>query len=144
MPLSKREIADQLAVRFGLPSDWINEGVKRMAPPPGDPQPNLILSGEYPRSPNSIVVLRVHLPPPAYMLAMKILASRAASVTDKFESDLSDAVGLMKVTKLATEQQLVDLLKECYPSASPNHWNRSRPKLRSDDSNGGHQAKSVL
>jgi hypothetical protein len=111
-----REIADQVAVRLGLPSDWINEGVKRMAPPPGDPQPNLILSGEYPRSPNSIVGLRVHLPPPAYMLAMKILASRAAGETDKIESDLSDAVALMKVTKLTTEQQLGDLLKECYPN----------------------------
>jgi hypothetical protein len=28
---------------------------------------------------------------------------------------LGDAVALMKVTKLTTEQQLVDLLKECYP-----------------------------
>jgi hypothetical protein len=67
-----REIADQVAVRFGLPSDWINEGVKRMAPPPGDPQPNLILSGEYPKTPDSIVGLRIHLPTPAYMLAMNI------------------------------------------------------------------------
>jgi hypothetical protein len=50
------------------------------------------------------------------MLAMKILASRAAGETDKIESDLSDAVALMKVTKLTTEQQLGDLLKECYPN----------------------------
>jgi hypothetical protein len=103
-----REIAYKVAVRLGLPSDWINEGVRRMAPLPGDPQPNLILSGEYPRSPNSIVGLRVHLPSPAYMLAMKILASRAAGKTDKIESDQSDAAALIKVTKLTTEQQLVD------------------------------------
>ncbi|MDF0498254.1 hypothetical protein [Bradyrhizobium yuanmingense] len=111
-----REIADQVAVRLGLPKDWINEGVKRMAPPPGDPQPNLILQGEYPRIPNSIVGLRVHLPTPAYMLAMKILANRLVADTEKMESDLKDAVALMKVTKLTTESQLVDLLKECYPS----------------------------
>ena len=89
---------------------------KRMAPPPGDPQPNLILAGEYPRVPNSIVGLRVHLPTPAYMLAMKILANRVVEDTEKIESDLNDAVALMKVTKLATEHQLVDLLKECYPN----------------------------
>jgi hypothetical protein len=112
-----REIADQVAARLGLPRDWINEGVKRMAPPPGDPQPNLILAGEYPRSPNnSIVGLRVHLPTPAYMLAMEILANRLVADTEKIESDLKDAVALMKVTKLTTEQQLVDLLKECYPN----------------------------
>src|SRR3954452_10852778 len=37
------EIADAVATRLDLPRDWINEGVKRVAPPPGDPQPNLIL-----------------------------------------------------------------------------------------------------
>jgi hypothetical protein len=99
---------------FG-PQDWINEEVKRMAPPPGDPQPNLILAGEHPRRPNSIVGLRVHLPTPAYMLAVRILANRLIADTEKNESDVSDAVALMKVTKLTTEQQLVDLLKECYP-----------------------------
>jgi hypothetical protein len=111
-----REIADQVAAQLRLPKDWINEGVKRMAPPPGDPQPNLILAGEYPRMPNSIVGLRVHLPTPAYILAMKILANRLVEDTEKIESDLNDAVALMKVTKLTTEQQLLDLLKECYPS----------------------------
>jgi hypothetical protein len=117
-----REIADQVAVRLGLPGDWINEGVKRMAPPPGDPQPNLILSGEYPRSPNSIVGLRVHLPPPAYMLAMKI--RRAAGETDKIESDLSDAVARMKVTKLATEQQLVDLSRSAILTCPESSFQR--------------------
>ena len=111
-----REIADAVAARLGLPRDWINEGVKRMAPPPGDPQPNLILAGEYPRAPYSMIGLRVHLPTPAYMLAMKILANRVVEDTDKAESDLNDAVGLMKVTKLCSEQQLADLLNECYPN----------------------------
>lgn len=112
---AEREIADEVAARLKPPKDRINEGVKRMAPPPGDPQPNLILAGEYPRTPNSIVGLRVHLPAPAYMLAMKILANRLIEDTEKNESDLDDAVGLMKVTRLTTAQQLVDLLKECYP-----------------------------
>jgi hypothetical protein len=112
-----REIADAIAVQMDLPDDWINESVKRLAPPPGDPKPNLILAGEYPRIPTSVVGLKVHLPTPAYLLAMKILANRSVSDTKKIDSDLSDAVALMKVTGLTTEQQLVDLLKECYPNA---------------------------
>jgi hypothetical protein len=47
---------------------------------------------------------------------MKIQANRPIEDTDKTEGDLSDAVALMKVTKLTTERQLVDLLKECYPN----------------------------
>jgi hypothetical protein len=47
---------------------------------------------------------------------MKILANRAIEDTEKAESDLTDAVALMKVTRLTTELQLVDLLKECYPN----------------------------
>jgi hypothetical protein len=128
-----REIADIVATRLGLIDDWINESVKRLAPPPGDPEPNLILAGEYPRVPNSIVGLRVHLPTPAYMLAMKILANRDPTDTKKIDSDLNDAVALMKVTKLATEQQLVDLLRECYPSAPgiviPNTHPRIKAKI---------------
>jgi hypothetical protein len=113
---SVSEIADIVGNSLGLPGDWINEGVKRMAPPPADPRPNLILAGEYPRMANSIVGLRVHLPTPAYMLAMKILANRVVEDTDKIDSDLNDAVALMKVTKLSTEEQLLDLLKQCYPN----------------------------
>jgi hypothetical protein len=74
------------------------------------PEPNLIVAGEYPGTPNSIVGLRVHLPTPAYMLAMKILVKRLVEDTEKIESDLNDAVALMKVTKLTTEHQLVDRL----------------------------------
>jgi hypothetical protein len=84
-----RKIADQMATRQGLPWDWINEGVKRMAPP-GDPQPNLILAGEYPREPKSMVGLRVHLPTPAYILAMKILANRLVEDTEKVQVRRAD------------------------------------------------------
>jgi hypothetical protein len=44
--------------------------------------------------------------------AVKILANRLIEDTQKIESDLSDAVALMKVTRLTTERQLVGLLKE--------------------------------
>lgn len=111
-----REIADVVARRLDLPPDWLNESVKRMAPPPGDPQPNLLPAGDYPRAAHAMVGLRVYLPTPAYMLAMKILANRSAEDIEKIESDQTDAVALMKVTRIETREQLVDLLKECYPN----------------------------
>jgi hypothetical protein len=105
------EIAGLVAEHLGLPRDWINEGVKRVAPPRGDPQPNLILAGQYPRT------------PPEFDCRTACSCSDASlHVGDEdpgqsgdrgyreTESDLTDAVALMKVTTLTTELQLVDLL----------------------------------
>ncbi len=110
-----REIAGEVAKRLGLPEDWINEGVRRMAPPVGNPEPNLLPHGDYPKDGNSIVGLRVLLPTPRYLLAMKLLANRALEDTTKIQGDLSDAVALMKVTGISTRDELLALLKECYP-----------------------------
>jgi hypothetical protein len=111
-----RRLADDVARRIGLPLDWINEAVRRMAPPIGNPQPTLLPFGEYPRMSDCAVGLRVFLPTPAYMLAMKILVNRTADEFDKIQSDLDDAVALMKVTRISTREALVDLFKECYPN----------------------------
>ncbi|MGA2125411.1 MAG: hypothetical protein ABSG76_04575 [Xanthobacteraceae bacterium] len=59
--------------------------------------------------------LTVLLPTPAYMLAMKILANRLVEDVDKVQSDLEDAVALMKVTGISTRGALVGLIEECYP-----------------------------
>jgi len=57
-----RQLADDVARRLGLPLDWINEAVTRTAPPIGNPEPNLLPFGEYPRARNSPVGLRVFSP----------------------------------------------------------------------------------
>ena len=110
-----REIADEVARRLGLTADWINESVRRIAPPPGNPDPNLLLFGDYPTSTGSAVGLRVLLPTPRYMLAMKLLANRLVDDVEKVRTDLDDAVGLMKVAGVSKREELVALLKECYP-----------------------------
>jgi hypothetical protein len=114
-PRVVRELAEDVARHVGLPSDWINEAVRRAAPPVGNPQPNLLPFGSYPRTPNAAVGLTVLLPTPAYMLAMKMLANRLIEDVDKVQSDLDDAVALMKVAGISTREALVDLLRECYP-----------------------------
>lgn len=110
-----REIAGIVARRLGLAEDWINEGVRRMAPPPGNPQPTLLPYGDYPTDRGSAVGLRVLLPTPRYLLAMKILANRAADDTVKIQGDMSDAVALITVAGISSREELVALLKECYP-----------------------------
>jgi hypothetical protein len=111
-----RRLADDVARRLGLPLDWINEAVTRTAPPIGNPEPNLLPFGEYPRVANAPVGLRVFLPTPAYLLAMKILANRLVDDVDKAQLDLDDAVSLMKVTEISTRDALVALMTECYPN----------------------------
>ena len=59
-----------------------------MAPPVGSPQPTLLPFGDYPTGSKTAVGLRVLLPTPRYMLAMKLLANRLADDLDKIRSDL--------------------------------------------------------
>jgi hypothetical protein len=109
------EISAQVAREMGLTDDWLNEGVKHYAYPPGNPGPNILPFDDYPRDGTSAVGLRVFLPMPQYMLAMKMLANRFEDDIDKIKSDIADAVGLMKVAKITTKEALVALMKECYP-----------------------------
>ena len=98
----------------GLPLDWINEAVRQVAPPRGNPEPNLLPFGDYPRGGETAVGLRVHFPAPPYLLAMKVLAIRADDWA-KAQSDEDDIVALMKVTGITSRDALVGLLQECYP-----------------------------
>jgi hypothetical protein len=111
-----RQIADHVAHRLGLPMDWINEAVTRTAPPIGNPEPNLLPFGEYPRTRDLPIGLRVFLPTPAYLLAMKILANRSVDDVEKIQLDLNDAVALMRVANISTRDALVALMAECYPN----------------------------
>ena len=88
------EIGDRVGLRLGLPKDWLNQAVKRVAPPSGA-EPNLVPFGDYPRQSTGIMGLRVFLPTPAYLLAMKLLANRGEGDPFKSQSDLLDIHGLI-------------------------------------------------
>ncbi|WP_187971473.1 hypothetical protein [Aquibium microcysteis] len=109
---------EAVAIAQQLPHNWLNQGVKRLAPPIGNPEPNLIPHGHYPREAlpaSGLAGLRVLLPTPAYLLAMKLLANRGSEDVDKIQTDTTDAVALMKVTGIVSRDQIVELLQECYP-----------------------------
>lgn len=109
-------IADSVAREMGFVSNWINEAVRQTAPPIGNPEPNLFPFGEYPRRGQGAIGLRVHVPAPAYLLAMKVLASRLDDEASKIQSDREDAVALMKITGINSREGIIELLIQCYPN----------------------------
>ncbi len=111
------EIVDEVAREMRLPRDWMNEAVKRSAPPPGEPQPPRIPYGDYPRDNASGCGLRVFLPTAEYMLAMKLLAQRGGGLNEdeKVQSDRQDSLALMRVTGLDTKEKLQVIMEEFYP-----------------------------
>jgi len=109
------EMADLVGAEMGLPSRWFNEAVKRLAPPAGGRPPNLSWFDDYPRDNDGPTGLRVNLPSPAYLLAMKLFANRLDDDHDKIESDMSDIHHLMKITGINTYDRLLGLMQECYP-----------------------------
>ena len=62
------EAARRVGPQLSLPEDWLNQAVKRVAPPVGGAEPNLIAFGDYPRRASAAVELRVFPPTPAYRL----------------------------------------------------------------------------
>jgi hypothetical protein len=129
------EIADSVAREMRFASNWINEAVRQTAPPIGNPEPNLFPFGEYPRQTLGAVGLRVHVPAPAYLLAMKILANRFDDEILKVQSDQDDALALMKITGINSREAIIDLLKQCYPNVpgivEPNLSPRINAKIDS-------------
>lgn len=111
------EIVDEVANEMRLPSDWMNEAVRRSAPPPGEPQPPRIPYGDYPRNNTSACGLRVFLTTPEYMLAMKLLAQRGGGIheDEKAQSDRQDSLALIRVTGLDTKEKLQNLMRQFYP-----------------------------
>ncbi len=123
------EIADAVAGEMGFASNWINEAVRQTAPPIGNPQPNLFPFGEYPRRRQEAAGLRVHVPAPAYLLAMKVLANRLDDETLKIQSDRDDAVALMKITGIDSREGIIELLKQCYPNVPGILEPRLNPRI---------------
>lgn len=124
-----QDIADHVGRKMNLPQDWLNQGVRRMAYPPGGPGPDLFPFGDYPRNAIEGVGLRVFVPSPEYMLAMKIFANRELSNIEKIKTDLIDAVGLMEVTGIKSVPAMIELMEQYY-NCIPGLLNPVKPRLK--------------
>jgi len=92
-----RAAVERIALREGLPSDWLNDGAKGFL----YTSPPVSLWKRYPG-------LDIYMAGLDYILAMKIVAGRLR--------DLNDARALIQHLKLNTPQEVLDILS-CYVPA---------------------------
>jgi hypothetical protein len=105
-PQVVREVAIEIAKQQNLPSDWLNDGVKGFVSSRHD-----VTTGNLPQFPH----LRLTMPVPEYLLAMKCMAARLGGTGDE-PSDVADIVFLIRHLKLSSAQAVLDLVAQYYPA----------------------------
>lgn len=100
-----REAARQVSESSDLPETWLNDAVKGFVSARHE-----TIQGGLPQFPN----LRLTMPTPEYLLAMKCMASRIGSVEGEAD-DVSDIVFLIRHLKLKTAVAVMDIVSAYYP-----------------------------
>lgn len=101
-----RELAAQIAEEQSLPSDWLNDGVKGFVSVRHESTP-----GNLPQFPH----LRLTMPVPEYLLAMKCMAARLGGPTGE-GSDVSDIVFLIRHLQMKSAAAVLEIVGQYYPA----------------------------
>ena len=101
-----RELARRIADEQHLPANWLNDGVKGFVSARYE-----TTAGNLPQFPH----LRLTMPVPEYLLAMKCMAARIGGTTDE-PSDVADITFLIRHLKLKSAKEVLDLVGEYYPA----------------------------
>jgi len=101
-----RELARILAQQLNLPDNWLNDGVKGYVSARHE-----TTTGNLPQFP----YLRLTMPVPEYLLAMKCMAARIGGAKDE-PSDVSDIIFLIRHLKLESAKDVLDLVGLYYPA----------------------------
>lgn len=99
-----RELIKTVAAQLHLPDDWLNDGVKGYVSARHE-----TTTGDLPQFPH----LRLTMPVPEYLLAMKCMAARIASTKDE-ASDVADIIFLIRRLKLKSATDVLDLVGQYY------------------------------
>ncbi len=102
-----REIAGRIADEQHLPTTWLNDGVKGFISAKHE-----TTAGNLPQYPH----LRLTMPVPEYLLAMKCMAARIGGTTEE-PSDVADIVFLIRHLKLKSAKAVLDLVGQYYPAS---------------------------
>ena len=100
-----RQFARRIAQEQRLPADWLNDGVKGYVSARHETTP-----GDLPQFPH----LRLTMPVPEYLLAMKCMAARIGGTTDE-PSDVADITFLIRRLNLKSAMEVLDLVGQYYP-----------------------------
>ena len=107
-------LAAMVAARRGWPPDWLNDGVRTyLSPNVEGVREHHQLFRSYPSEQKP--GLRVFLPTPEYILAMKMMAMRLDETAGK--SDLEDIINLLDVVEITTPEAAVEFAAAFYPEA---------------------------
>ena len=105
-PKMIRDLASRVATELHLQNDWLNDGVKGFLSPRHE-----TTAGNLPQFPH----LRLTMPVPEYLLAMKCMASRIGGTTGE-HSDVSDITFLIRHLGLGSARDVLDIVAQYYPS----------------------------
>ena len=107
-------LADDIARVRDWPSDWLNDGVRTyLSPQVSGIQEHHALCRAYPSEQEP--GLRVFVPRPEYLLAMKLMAMRIDPSGDK--SDVADILNLLDIVGFTTQEDVIDFAASFYPEA---------------------------
>jgi len=106
-------LAGEIAAQRGWPQDWLNDGVRTFLSPNVELFEQHEPFGSYPSE--DAPGLRVFIPKPEYLLAMKLMAMRVDAATGG--ADLEDILNLLQVVGPAGKQDIVELAAGFYPEA---------------------------
>lgn len=102
-----RELVRRIGEEQQLPADWLNDGVKGFVSTRHE-----TMVGNLPQFPH----LRLTMPVPEYLLAMKCMAARVGG-TDGEGSDIPDIVFLIRHLGLRNARVVLDLVGQYYPES---------------------------
>jgi hypothetical protein len=102
-----RELAQKIGEEQYLPASWLNDGVKGFVSARHE-----TTAGNLPQFPH----LRLTMPVPEYLLAMKCMAARIGGTTDE-PSDVADIIFLIRHLKLKSAKEVLDLVGQYYPAS---------------------------
>ena len=101
-----RDLARRIAEEQGLSADWLNDGVKGYVSTRHE-----TTSGNLPQFPH----LRLTMPVPEYLLAMKCMAARLGGATGE-ASDVPDIIFLIRHLKLTSANAALEIVGQYYPA----------------------------
>jgi hypothetical protein len=101
-----RNLASRIGEEQNLPSDWLNDGVKGFVSARHE-----TTAGNLPQFPH----LRLTMPVPEYLLAMKCMAARLGGTTGE-ASDVPDIVFLIRHLQLRSAAAVLEIVAQYYPA----------------------------
>jgi hypothetical protein len=101
-----RDLSRRIAEEQQLPTDWLNDGVKGFISSRHE-----TTTGNLPQFPS----LRLTMPVPEYLLAMKCMAARLGGTTGE-PTDIPNIIFLIRHLRLDSARAVLDLVGRYYPA----------------------------